>query len=367
MSYLDFDERNRRSTSWHTEWVCLLAFVVFTFTYLFFYQSDILAAGQHVLSGGQTHYRSLVGAVLITLVLLILQRCVFRLTRLSKRAHALTYLPSLLVLTVITDVSSNIDKGFSFGGWLIAVPLILVAYCFLVVFLMKMEPFEPEGASVGFLSRTSWINLLTMVVMFVLVGLFSNSDEAFHYRMRMERLLLDGKTKEALRVGRRSEVTDNSLTMLRAYALACEGQLGNRFFEYPVTAASFSLVPDGEQARTVLLPDSVITLKARRVGVRADHKLLQLLADRKLSQFAALVQKAYPDSLMPKHYAEALAMYQHLVALDTIAVADSVMLEAFADFCAKEHATPKASLPSVMRKAYGRTYWYYYKYGWKED
>ena len=80
MSYFDFDERNQRSSSRHTEWVCLLVFVVFTFVYLYFYQADVLAAGQHVLSGGQTHYRRLVGAVLITLVLLILQRFIFHLT-----------------------------------------------------------------------------------------------------------------------------------------------------------------------------------------------------------------------------------------------------------------------------------------------
>ena len=263
MSYFDFDERNQRSSSRHTEWVCLLVFVVFTFVYLYFYQADVLAAGQHVLSGGQTHYRRLVGAVLITLVLLILQRFIFHLTQLRKRAHALTYLPSLLVLTVITDVSSNIDLGFSFGGWLIAVPLIAVGYGFLVVLLRKMEPFEPQSTGSGFLSRTSWINLLTMVVMFLLVGLFSNGDTAFHYRMRMERLLLDGKNKEALRVGRKSEVTDPSLTMLRAYALAREGQLGNRFFEFPVTEATASLLPDGKKARVVIMPDSLITTDTR--------------------------------------------------------------------------------------------------------
>lgn len=367
MSYFDFDERNQRSSSRHTEWVCLEVFVVFTFVYLYFYQSDVLAAGQHVLSGGQTHYRRLVGAVLITLVLLILQRFIFHLTQLRKRAHALTYLPSLLVLTVITDVSSNIDLGFSFGGWLIAVPLIAVGYGFLVVLLRKMEPFEPQSTGSGFLSRTSWINLLTMVVMFILVGLFSNGDTAFHYRMRMERLLLDGKNKEALRVGRKSEVTDPSLTMLRAYALAREGQLGNRFFEFPVTEATASLLPDGKKARVVIMPDSLITILSRKAGVRADYRLIQLLTDRRLNEFAALVRKAYPDSLMPKHYAEAVALHHRLATNDSIDVVDSVMMQSYDEFCMKEKSTPKASLQSVMRKTYGRTYWYYYKYGWKDN
>ena len=364
MSYLDFDERNRHSSSLYTEWMCMVAFVVFTFVYLYFYQADVLAAGQHVLSGGQTHYRRFVGAVLITIVLCILQRCVFRLTKLRKRAHALTYFPSLLVLTVITDVSSDIDLGFSFGGWLVAIPLLVIAYCFLVVFLRKMEPFEPTSNGLGFFSRTSWINLLSMVVMFLLVCLFSNGDEAFHYRMRMEQLLMEGEYKKALKVGRKSELTDNSVTMLRAYALACENQLGNHFFDYPVTPNTFSLVPDGKKARTVIMPDSLITQRAQKAGVRTDHRLLRLLVDRKLHDFAGAVVKAYPDSVMPRHFAEAMVMYRQLVAHDSID--DNPMMEAYADFCAKETAQPKASAGNALRRTYGRTYWYYYKYGWKQ-
>ena len=367
MPYLDFSERDKHAGSWYNEWVCLVAFVVFTFIYLFFYQNDVLAAGQHVLSGGQTHYSRGVGAVLITLVLGILQRCVYHLTRLRKRAHALTYLPSLLVLTLITDVSSNIDLGFSFGGWLIALPLIIVAYVPLVIVLRQMEPFEPDNGQWGLFARSTWINLLTMVVMFVLVGLFSNHDATFHYRMRMEKLLLDEDYRAALKVGRKSEVTDNSLTMLRAYALAHEGQLGNRFFEYPVTEATASLLPEGKVARTVIMPDSLITLFARKVGVRADYKLTQLLIDRKLKVFAAAVVVAYPDSLMPKHYAEALTMYNTMATKDSIEGDETEMELRYLDFCQKRKSLPKATVANAMRRAYGRTYWYYYHYGWKKD
>ena len=367
MPYLDFSERDKHAGSWYNEWVCLVAFIVFTFTYLFFYQADVLAAGQHVLSGGKTHYSRGVGSVLITLVLCILQRCVFHLTRLRKRAHALTYLPSLLVLTFITDVSSHIDLGFSYGGWLIALPLIIVAYVPLVIVLRQMEPFEPDNARGGTFSRSSWINLLNMVVMFMLVGLFSNHDASFHYRMRMEKLLLDEEYRDALKVGRKSEVTDNSLTMLRAYALAHEGLLGSRFFEYPVTKATGSLLPDGKVARTVIMPDSLVTLFTRKVGVRAEYKLTQLLLDRKLKEFAAAVVVAFPDSLMPKHYAEALTMYNAMARKDSIVGDETEMELRYLDFCRKEKSLPKATVANAMRRAYGRTYWYYYKYGWKED
>ena len=206
-----------------------------------------------------------------------------------------------------------------------------------------------------------------MVVMFVLVGLFSNHDATFHYRMRMEKLLLDEDYRAALKVGRKSEVTDNSLTMLRAYALAHEGQLGNRFFEYPVTEATASLLPEGKVARTVIMPDSLITLYARKVGVRADYKLTQLLIDRELKRFAAAVVVAYPDSLMPKHYAEALTMYNTMATKDSIEGDETEMELRYLDFCQKKKSLPKATVANAMRRAYGRTYWYYYHYGWKKD
>lgn len=367
MSYLDFSERNKHTLAWYNEWVCFGAFVIFAFTYLFFYQNDVLAAGQHVLSGGQTHYNRTVGAVLITIVLCILQRCVYHFVRLSKRAHALTYFPSLLVLTVITDVSSNIDRGFSFGGWYVALPIIAVAYVLLVILLRQMEPFEPDNMSAGLLSRPSWINLLTMVAMFMLVGLFSNADATFHYRMRVEKLLLEGEYRKALKVGRGAEVTDASLTMLRAYALAHERQLGNHFFDYPLPDGSFSLLPDSIGSRTVIMPDSLISLYARKVGVRTDYKLLQLLIDRKLREFLAAVVFAYPDSLLPRHFEEALVMYRDVAGKDSLEGDESAVESAYHDFCLKEKSLPKATVANAMRRAYGHTYWYYYKYGRKQD
>jgi hypothetical protein len=53
---------------------------------------------QHVLSGGLTHYNRLTGAVLLTLGLQLLQLLIYAILRLRKRSHALTYLPSMLML-----------------------------------------------------------------------------------------------------------------------------------------------------------------------------------------------------------------------------------------------------------------------------
>ena len=53
--------------------ICAILFCVFTFSYLFFYQADILRVTQHIASGGQTFYVPWLGGVLITIFLQLLQ------------------------------------------------------------------------------------------------------------------------------------------------------------------------------------------------------------------------------------------------------------------------------------------------------
>ena len=61
--------------------MCAILFLVFTFSYLFYYQADILAVGQHVLSKGQTRYDRTIGALLITTVLYMVQLVVLAITK----------------------------------------------------------------------------------------------------------------------------------------------------------------------------------------------------------------------------------------------------------------------------------------------
>ena len=365
MSYLETDSIKPLSYS-YTHVVCGIIFWVFSFSYLYFYQADVLAAGQHVLSHGQTHYQNFIGAFLITLVLQIIQVVIFHLSRLAKRAHAITYFPSLLALTVITDVSSNINRGFSFGWWYVAIPLLVAAFIGLVWVLRQIEPFEPESVSNGLLSREMWVNLVVMAVMFVGVGIFSNGDEAFHYRMKMERLIIDGKYNKALKVGQKSTVEDTTLTFLRAFSLSKKGLMGEHFFEYPFCrGANMTLLPDTNNLNVILLPDSIIIQHINNSRVRLDFQLIDLLIDRKLDDFSKIVLSAYPDSLMPKHYAEALAVWrynQRKLSEDSLLTSKEKGYIDFINFIGK---TPEPN-PVTIRRKYKKTYWYFYKYG-KDD
>lgn len=44
---------------------CAVIFVSFSIIYLFHYQTNVLAAAQHIASGGKTHYDPVIGPLLI--------------------------------------------------------------------------------------------------------------------------------------------------------------------------------------------------------------------------------------------------------------------------------------------------------------
>ena len=111
--------------------MCAIVFVAFSLAWLYF-QADMLRMAQHVLSGGITHYHSVIGSVVITCVLYLLQLLVYRITLLNGRMHALTYLPSMLLLALLSDISMIIaDVSPTMSLWwsvLILIIWLVVVY-----------------------------------------------------------------------------------------------------------------------------------------------------------------------------------------------------------------------------------------------
>ena len=122
---MNYNNRTENDSTMTMRVVCAVAFVTFTLAFLFFRQADVLAVAQHVLSGGRTVYEPTIGALLITLVLFGVQKGAYRLFPICRRMHWTTYFPSFLLLTVLTDISPEIDLHFSLGTWLWLFPLLL--------------------------------------------------------------------------------------------------------------------------------------------------------------------------------------------------------------------------------------------------
>lgn len=364
--------KNKRSSTAKMQIACAIIFITFTYVYLAFYQADVLAVAQHVFSGGLTNYSYTLAPLLITLVLYLLQVGVYAVTRVKRRFHGLTYFPSFLILTMITDIPVDIDRYHSLGAWWIILPLCLILWGGLIWIARQLEPIETEPHSNGWFSRYMWVNLLQMLVIILLVNFVASNDRLFHKRMRMEHLMKEKQYEKALEVGEKSLQTDSSLTMLRIACLYRTGELGSRLFSYPLVGGSQSMYINGTSVKALMWQAPVWMygtspwMKKHRLKYRLskEYELCALLLDKKLDEFVRRLVKYHELTKLPTHYKEAILLYCHLRTHPIVEFHDNVMDADFSDYQSMER---KYSNPverqSVLRDTYSNTYWYYYDYG----
>ena len=382
---MNYNYKNKNNSTTGIRLMCAIVFVIFSLAWLFFFQADILAMTQHVLSGGLTHYNRTLGALIITFVLLLVQTGVYKLTNLRRQAYALTYVPSMLMLALISDVEPMGGGTISFASsWWVALLLLLLWGG--VVYVVRLWQ-QVEGADdARFFSRSMWVNMLVMAILIMLVAGFGNTNAVFHYRMKAEQSLKNDDAADAIKAGRKSLESDEHLLMLRMFALAKEDALGERLFEYPITGNSSQMLPTDSLSQLLLLPaDSLYKfIGARPVGrmtpmrylelveqkdsvphkVVTDYRLCGYLIDRQIDRFAAEVGRYYTinDSL-PKHYREALTLYTHLRSRPVVVYHNSVMDEDYDNLLQLERQYSDVTERQVkVEEHYHGTYWYYYKY-----
>lgn len=391
---MNYNNPYKKSGTITSKVVCAVSFLLFAFCWLYFFQADVLMVAQHVLSEGVTSYNRTVGAIIITMVLWLLQMGVAVITKLHYRSYALTFFPSFLLLAMLSDVSPRIDsEDFTFGAWTWGVPVALLLWGGVVWVAHQVLPFDKDVTQGdNIFSRRVWVNLLQMVMQMLLLMALSNTNDVFHYSAHAETALMRGDVDEALMVGQESQQTDQRLTMLRAFALSQQGMLGEALFSYPVVGSSESLLPMDVQPQC-LSADSIWKYlgakPARKLPAEwyyeiierdslatpavADYRLCGYLMDRHLSSFVHQLPHYYELSdtvILPKHYREALVLYQHetgdtLLRCQDVAVTykDSVMEQRWADFRQLEtdYSQPAERHFNVF-KEYKDTYWYYYYY-----
>ena len=364
--------------------VCAIAFCLFSFIWLFWSQPDVLTVAQHAFSNGQTHYNRTIGAIIITLVLLLLQQIVSNSLHLNKRVHALTYVPSMLALAEISNYTY--EMGISFPWLRISITVLVVLLLWAAAVWMSRQALlnDLEKAPTHLFSRRSWVNLLMMVVMMLTVACIGNTNAVFHFRAHSEVAIMQGNYNEALRTGFKSNETDVSLTMLRVFALSKQGLLGERLFEYPVSGRSQDLLPlRGSKSRLLFIPsDSIYRhLGARPIGIHspiryfdllekdslatpavADYRLCAYLIDKKLSDFVAYLPQYYDmNGSLPKFYREALTLYVHSTKNPSIDFSHEVMNEDWENFQSLVKAVKnKTEKDARLYEQYSNSYWYYY-------
>lgn len=368
--------------------VCTFVFTLFSFFYLYYFQSDVLTVLQHVFSKGQTHYDHFVGATLITLVLLLLQVGVVNICRKVQMAWAFTFVPSALCLAALTDVEpSDVDGMLHFSSGVYLLPIGLIVFGLLVWTAKATGLLQSLSFTVRSTQRLLWYNLLVLLLCMLFVCTCGNGSKVYHARAHAEQCIMDGMVDEALLAIENCGSSDENLTMLTAYALAQKNALAERLFEFPVKGGSEALTPYAKNMKFELIADSVFYSKLggwyvqrmptmkyldyqRRHGrmnsMAIDYLLCGYLLDRNIDAFAANVTKYYEvnDSVaLPKHYKEALVMYTHLRSTPRVIYNNNVMNTDFEDFQKLEKSVAdERERQTALRDTYGNTYWYYYQY-----
>ena len=378
--YRDYSTSHQK-TAGFIRYSCALLFMLFSFCYLFFLQGEILAEAQFVYSKGVTSYDILIGAIIITVILQIVQWIVSMLSRLPSRAHALSYLPSMLLLAMLTDVNEEAIEHFSFGAWVWVTPCILVAYILLVIFVKKVDH-DNSVDSRGIKSQI-YPNFVILFLLILCVGAIPQTTDVYHYELKTERLILAKDYEGAAAVGKKSLRATARLTQLRMYALSKQDLLAENLFDYPQYYGSKGLldIADTSSLERFTTQDICFHLgafcgKSIQTADRyyrlmlgdsmcnqhtADYYLCSLLLDKKLPEFLRQLPRYYDlsDSIayesLPRAYREALLQTGKKTDFDT-------------DARFRDYNELKASLKdeteriNKTHREFGNTYWWYYDY-----
>lgn len=385
-----------RNSTTTVQVVCAVVFLTFVFTYLFFFQPDLLALAQHVWSGGQTTYNAWVGAMLITLALWFIQLGVKAAFPLPRTLKALAYFPSMLFLGVMTCMSPESHDNMSIGHWSWISVVLLVAYFVIVMMLKELALVEHSKKREPVFGMSALSNFSIMFLMICMTISIGNTERKVHEELHMEVLLRNGCYEEALDYSRKISAQTPTTTFLTTYALAKKRELGERYFEFNPVGGANSLIPvDGGEAAFSLMDDMVIwrllggipreeitnatefLQKLHRQGVAKpvarDYLLIAHLAGKDVKGFVKELQmqlrldtlksETEVDSTLttlPKHYREALVQYTHTHSNRVVSYTDEVLDADYKDFTAitRRKFRSQEEKRKALR-AFEGTFWYY--------
>ena len=306
-----------RAQSLYMRMLCTALFCTFSLVYLYSYQSDILFRLQHAASNGKTHYVPVVGAILITIVMKLLQTLVYGITKLYKRYHALTYVPSSLFLAFLTSLKVDANNNIVFGAWWWAGPLAIVCFLVIVWVAQDNQRVELTFRSYGISSQLMWVNIMQLAIMFFVVILVGCHDRDTHVKAHAQRIIYNNV---------------------------------RQFNDYRKMLAEKT---ESEESSKKKKNDET-------VKENVDSVLCDMLMRKDLKGFAKKVKGSYDLAKpIPGVYAEALQIYMrqpnpryHWSNHEL-----SMRLDRFYAACRNEEATKNRN---AFMKHFGDSYWFYY-------
>ncbi len=326
---------------------------------------------------------------------MLIQHLVSKLPYLSGRWYAFTYAPSFVLLAVLTSLSRNTIQHFTFGSWLWILPVFAAVY---VAFLMLMRRMPDASIAQGdyTIGRYLWTNFATLLIMMLLCGNNASAHDAYLYELKAEQLLIEGDYEGASHVGDKSLEVSPRLNQLRMYALARQGLLGERLFDYPQPFAERSLIlfddtstrlsrftsKDIQESLGAWANSSVNNVDqyldllrhnpaTSNNALLGDYVLSSKLLQGDLRGFNSFVKKYHPElsepsvvTTMPRAYREALLLQASAISKDSLSkFADTLMLANYWDYInTRDTETDSLLRANRLRRQFGTTLWWHLDY-----
>lgn len=316
-------------------------FWIFSFVYLAVFQNDLLAVRSELLLPGKSAYNPWVGAVVITSVLWLLQRLIRKLKYFGIKGYAFSYLPSFVLLGVIT-----------FSPERYGIPLIVCVFGgTLLISLFFFAFWERGNVNITVLSSLNF-NLQELLLLCCLAVSIGNTNEDLHHELSMASAFGNQEYDKVLRTAPKSISVSEKMADYRIRALAAQGELGERLFEYPQYYTS--------------LP--VFSEKDADTRMAFNYSVASKLLNRDLEGFYEMTGKSgNPPDTPPRHYTEAMILYRYLHPELSFTINDERLndhFQAFLEFQTKlkNAHTSAIAAKNLMQREFGTTYWFYYMY-----
>lgn len=383
---------DRQGGRQQTALLCAVLFIIFSICYLCCFQYELLETAQWVLSDHQTSYMPVVSPLIIVSLLVALALGVGQVIKPRNSVHAFVYAPSAWLLALLTNFSLPVPDGHT-NGWGLAGFLLSALATILLLWIVNAYTRNSMYAKQASLPLTITSNACIMAMLMGYITLASNTKIHLNVTLTMSEYAQKGDFGKLLEVGRHNAECSRSICAMRAFALSQEGKMGDKLFSYPQHHGAAGLIPpkadsayifDWPRAlyshlRTVCCDDVTNgteainylrqALRLHPDSVQADYLLCAYLLERRLDDFARELPAHYAiDKTLPRHYKEALIVYQRRSSTPLLQYRDEETEANHTEFMKLKSKYKDAGEQEFqLVDMYPETYWCYYYFPTKQD
>lgn len=382
---------------------CALLFVLYAILFYLNHQSGILALSYYVESEVASSAPDItaiwISTSLGTLLCIIPAMILLHWLHFPLRFKALAFLPSYIVLGMITGISP--ESVTSVENDIPLLPSVLLLLLSAILIFLTQVYHEDRGEHAPLQNYLGANVLISCVGMMLCIAL-TNTDRQLHVQLKMADAIHRNSCLVMEKHPRGETASNNTITSMQVLHLSRQGVLADKLFSLPNLRGSESMLPDtlpasmlynipalvyrhlhavpagkcrnalcflgeAQKRRAVMLDNpSATRADSLRALPLTDYYLCALLLDRKLKRFSEELPRYYVlDDALPRHYREALVLYYSSDSMAQRYFHDSVMdslLLSYQELLQRESAVWSHQRKASF-KAYPHSYWNYYFFG----